>query len=735
MHHVSFSSICANPSTDDPDFPSHRANHRQYLSDTSKFKEVVTIEHADVKKKIHYTYRLLYLKDVVLARILDDPTFSVLNSLIFFHQVDIINHLQANHKYLKDLFAIFADEEEDVERKKLGVLFIQQCCSVSKNIQAPARSQLYANLIHHGLFNVIVYSLRNHDAAVRVAGTDVLVSLLDHDAHLVRNHVMKAISDKTTPLTDTLIELLLVEVDLGVKSQMADAIKILLDPTLTQQGMEAMSRAGGSEIMAKRGLGGDGSHFGQRYGPQANGFINNFYDDGAKRLFQPLKDLEGRTSMTNLTVQETSLFTHLIEVLCYFVRQHQYQAKMYVLQQNLHSRIAQLLLCPQKHMKLMALKWFRTCIGLQDEYHNRQLTNNRLFEPILNIVYETMPRDNLLNSCCLELFEYIKRESIKHMIYHLTECYRDRLMAITYVNTFQGIVQKYDQYQNPFPPNGDGDTSFTTEPDTPEALKGRLMNGRQVFSGLKEDIDEDAYFNADDDLDDLIDDDDIALPTAGNTRVVNGHSNPAKPLVDYPDDDDDDDMDILASSPDILKENKSSNTSSSDPDVIKNSPDTPRGRSRDPRPTDGSPPEPIAIKRRRVEVDDDDELGKMMSTGNKRRNSSASLGNSKPTLAPAVELDGERSSAPAVGSPMSVQYDDKDREDYAMESPKSQSASPVAGGHPQGPMLRRKGSLKVKNEGPTNPGRYSIRPINISGGRERSGSSASEKKNNGGRSG
>ena len=36
----------------------------------------------------------------MLARILDDPTFSVLNSLIFFHQVDIVNHLQADDEFL-----------------------------------------------------------------------------------------------------------------------------------------------------------------------------------------------------------------------------------------------------------------------------------------------------------------------------------------------------------------------------------------------------------------------------------------------------------------------------------------------------------------------------------------------------------------------------------------------------------------------------------------------------------
>src|SRR6266542_2891188 len=87
---------CANYSADDPDFPTHKANHRQYLSDKTRYKEVVPIKDPIILRKIRHTWRLQYLKDVVLARILDDPTFSVLNSLIFFNQVDILQHLQAN---------------------------------------------------------------------------------------------------------------------------------------------------------------------------------------------------------------------------------------------------------------------------------------------------------------------------------------------------------------------------------------------------------------------------------------------------------------------------------------------------------------------------------------------------------------------------------------------------------------------------------------------------------------
>lgn len=706
---------------DDPEFPSHRANHRLWLSDMSRFKEVVPIEDAEVRKKIHWTYRLLYLKDVVLARILDDPTFSVLNSLIFYHQVDIINHLQSSPQFMNDLFDILtSDNAERAGKKKEAVLFIQNCCAVSKNIQPANRAQLYQNFIQHGLFTVITYALRHHDASVRVAGTDILVALIDHDPHIVRNHIFAAIKEKQVPLTDVLIELLLVEMDLGVKSQMADALKILLDPSSNQPGVDAMNRAGAganAEIMAKqRGAGGPGvqSHQHQNHAnPQTNAFIESFYESSAKRLFAPLKALEQRPTMMNLSIQELSIFTHLVDVLCFFVRQHSYKSKLFILSENLHSRVAQLLACPQKYMKLAALKWFRTCVGLQDEFHNRQMIQNALFDPILGIVEETMPRDNLLNSACLELFEYIKRETVKQLIVHLVEGYRERLMRISYVNTFQALVLKYEQLTSGYPSANGEDSSITTVDATPR----RHVNGRQSFAGLREmDNDEEAYFNTEDDIED-----DEGLPTAVKQAMVNGAS-PLKPLVSYPDDDDemDERMDILASSPDPPHKKQSSSSSSDDQrtltdpsdsaaaepmDEDSTSPTGPaedegqRGRNRTPVRVEGSPgaqqspPEPLAVKRRRND-EDEDELGKMMA-GVKRRNSSASLASRNGLH----QMDGALSNSIGI-------HDD------ANGGPVGSHKSAPGHGHGNSHILRRKGSLKTKNE--SAGGKFAIKPISLS---------------------
>lgn len=56
--------------------------------------------------------------------------------------------------------------------------------------------------------------------------------------------------------------------------------------------------------------------------------------------------------VNDLTIQEVSLFTHLVEILGHFVKQHAWQGKAYVLSEGLAARIAQLMACPEKHLKL-----------------------------------------------------------------------------------------------------------------------------------------------------------------------------------------------------------------------------------------------------------------------------------------------------------------------------------------------------------------------------------------------
>ena len=250
-----------------------------------------------------------------------------------------------------------------------------------------------------------------------------------------------------------------------------------------------------------------------------------------------------------------------------------------------------------------ALKFFRTCIGLQEEFYNNQIMQNRHFEPILNIVYDTMPRDNLLNSACLELFEFIKRENIKPIIIHVVENYREKLQEINYVDTFQNLILRYDQMQGY---NAEMDSTLFGQEDDMAPVRTKV-NGNHRWQGVREmDATEEEYFNTSDDEDEL-----SAKPRV-TTSMTNGSSG-FKPLVDYPDDDEEA-TDMKARPPNLKTLNMSQGDSNPSSTSETTSPRTVT-------PIPQSPPERLSEKRRREE-DEEDELGKLSFA--KRRSSSVS---------------------------------------------------------------------------------------------------------------
>ncbi|KAI0600904.1 component of IIS longevity pathway SMK-1-domain-containing protein [Biscogniauxia sp. FL1348] len=577
----------------DPDFPSHKANHRQWLEGEGRYKEVVRIEDGQILRKIHQTYRLQYLKDVVLARILDDNTFSVLNSLIFFNQVDIVQHLQANATFLNELFTIFKPGQQDSRRKKEGVLFIQQCCAIAKNLQPPARQTLYNNFIAHGLLQVINFGLKHQDVAVRVGATDILVSMIDHDPQMIRQTIYRQIHEKQSPLTDTLIDLLLVEVDLGVKSQISDALKVLLDQGPPPQA-EAFAKAN-SEYAARAA-----SRLPPSADPQQDQFLTLFYENSAIKLFQPLIDLEGRTDM-EFTVKQASMFTYLIEILCFFIRQHHHRSKFFVLSNNIVPRIAQLLHCPEKFLKLISIRFIRQLIGLQDEFYIKHISEKKVIGPILDVLIQTMPRDNLLSSACLEFFEFIRRENIKELVKHIIENYRDKVQSLAYMDLFRTFIVRYDQTGG-FTANMD----YFLEVDEDVSRRRANINPRTgLMEHLSMDQAEEEYWNTSDDEDEL------QGKSGDRPSSANGSSPGTKLLVDYASDEDgDENVEAAAISADEEK------------------PDGDAKKSEDSPADAGQPPERLSEKRRREE-DEEDDLGKLVQ--HKRRNSTSASSNSSST--------------------------------------------------------------------------------------------------------
>lgn len=669
-----------------------------------------------IRHKIRCTWRLQYLKDVVLARIIDDPTFSILNSLIFFNQVTIVQHLQHNTTFLQDLFALFRvddNEPQNMRRKEDALRFLYQCTTVAKTLQPPARNALYVDFVDHGVFDAIAFALSHPTSTYRATGVDILMSFLDHDQGTMREYMLlfkrgslqrsdlepredqgrAQEEDEPEPqedkpqaanpesqetqyfdtressqepnegsqyepqhlLTDTLIDLLHIEPDLGVKMQISDSLKILLEPVwffgdsyglpLTADDIRQVRRA---ETLKPGVPGSAGTD------SRLDALImRRRFDVSMIRLFAPLKKLKDM-DLSELTFQEAAAHEHLLDILSCFLRSHVQWGKRFIYCQQLIPRIAQILDAPQEHLKLAALQTFRTLIHVNDTFYFGEMSRNDVYGKLLKIIIDTIPRDSLLNSTCLEFFESITRQtankdgSLRPVIFHLGANHRNTLERLTEMDTFRKILIKYDQMLG-FAPSLN--MAYLTSDDTDIAdtdiengvRRPRVIAGGQIgYQGLSEDREQDDYLEA-------MDDDDDGFEAQGQAdqadlTLLHGHPAPTvspspstKPLVDYPDDDDEDEQeeaqDEQQGEEQLQRELEQSTEQASSP--LGTPSTSPQSRSQENQGSVGTPTTSPALaavtqeeqlaaiarglaEKRRREEDDDDELMKLSGNARKR---------------------------------------------------------------------------------------------------------------------
>lgn len=81
----------------DPALPQPR-RHREFLTKTARFKEVIPISDPELRQKIHQTYRVQYIQDMVLPTpsVFEENMLSTLHSFIFFNKVEIVGMLQVS---------------------------------------------------------------------------------------------------------------------------------------------------------------------------------------------------------------------------------------------------------------------------------------------------------------------------------------------------------------------------------------------------------------------------------------------------------------------------------------------------------------------------------------------------------------------------------------------------------------------------------------------------------------
>uniref|UniRef100_A0A672L2F2 Serine/threonine-protein phosphatase 4 regulatory subunit 3 n=1 Tax=Sinocyclocheilus grahami TaxID=75366 RepID=A0A672L2F2_SINGR len=414
-------------------------SHRQFLTETARFREVIPIRDSELRQKIHQTYRVQYIQDIILPThsVLEDNFLSTLSSFIFFNKVEIVSMLQEDEKFLTEVFAQLTDEAtEDSKRREL-VNFFKEFCAFSQTLQPQNRDAFFKTLANLGILPALEIVMGMEDEQVKSAAMDIFSYLVEFSPSVVREFIMQEPqqADDDVLLINVVIKQMICDSDpeLGGAVQLMGLLRTLMDP---ENMLAPASKAEKSE------------------------FLSFFYKYCMHVLTapllvldpNPLSDLSGSVKTSSLSVccvsdnfQTAQLLALILELLTFCVEHHTYHIKSYIMTRDLLRRVLTLMNSRHSFLALCALRFMRRIIGLKDEYYNRYIVKGNLFEPVINALLDNGTRYNLLNSAIIELFEFIRVEDIRSLIAHIVDNFSTALESIEYVQTFKGLKGRYEQ--------------------------------------------------------------------------------------------------------------------------------------------------------------------------------------------------------------------------------------------------------------------------------------------------
>ncbi|TMS04773.1 Serine/threonine-protein phosphatase 4 regulatory subunit 3-B [Larimichthys crocea] len=412
--------------------------HREFLTKTAKFKEVIPITDSELRQKIHQTYRVQYIQDIILPTpsVFEENFLSTLTSFIFFNKVEIVSMLQEDEKFLTEVFAQLTDEAtEDSKRREL-VNFVKEFCAFSQTLQPQNRDAFFKTLANLGILPALEIVMGMDDLQVRAAATDIFSYLVEFSPSMVREFVMQEPqqTDDDVLLINVVIKQMICDSDpeLGGAVQLMGLLRTLIDP---ENMLASTNKTEKTEFLS----------FFYKYCMHvltAPLLANTAHDKNAKDV------QEGSTKINPVcpdNFQTAQLLALILELLTFCVEHHTYHIKTYIMNKDLLRRVLVLMNSKHTFLALCALRFMRRIIGLKDEYYNRYIIKGNLFEPVINALLDNGTRYNLLNSAIIELFEFIKVEDIKSLIAHIVDNFYKALESIEYVQTFKGLKGRYEQ--------------------------------------------------------------------------------------------------------------------------------------------------------------------------------------------------------------------------------------------------------------------------------------------------
>ncbi|KAJ8528766.1 hypothetical protein K7X08_030410 [Anisodus acutangulus] len=490
----------------DPETP--HIHHRSFLKEHIVYKEAIPIKDSVVHSKIRQTYRVGYLKEVMLPQMLDEATIANLNSIISSNNAMVVSRLKDDNTFIQELFAKLRSPTISAESKKNLIHFLHEFCTLSKSLQMVQQVQLFRDLVNEGIFDIIVDVLQSPDKKLVLTGTDILI-LLNQDPNFLRSHVIR---QEGLTLFGLLVRGMLTDFGDDMHCQFIEILRSLLDSYAS-----GLQRDTIVEIFYEKHLTG-----------LVQAITLSCPPNGDSLSVSEYASSDGGTWKQSCVKPEILL--NICDLLCFCAVHHPYRIKCSFLLNNVVDKVLLLTRRREKYLVVAAVRFVRTLISRNDEYLMNHIAEKNLLKPIVNAFVANGDRYNLLNSAVLELFEYIRKDNLKILLKYLVDSFWDELVKFEKFSSINSLKVKYEQSLE----------------DSGMRSVGNLLDPRKRVDERSLEKEED-YFNEDSDEEDSAS---ASVANASKVKsqlaVPNGSapsyaSVRSRGVVDYEDDDDDED--------------------------------------------------------------------------------------------------------------------------------------------------------------------------------------------------
>ena len=376
-----------------------RGRYRDFVQGDMNLKEVVPITDPASRSKIIQAHRIMYVRDTILPKSLDDSTFSTLSSMYLFNIVEVLLVLHQDQKFFRKLFdRIHQTERGSADWRDL-ISFLQELITLSRHIQMSQRNDILMHLSQLGLFRVLSDSLRTDDTDAKLRAIDAILATTVHDPLLLRSHIQN--QEDGTVIFEQLIAVLLQTSPSGLQEQALDVIKILLDP-------DTMDSAETKDVFC--GMFYD-NYITSLIDTLAAGTPSALRRVAAERAQEP----DGAPPSAPPPPSVSSLLL-IVDLLSYCISQHSYRIKYCILRSNAVETALELMERPEKALVGAALRLLKTCVVMKDEFYVRYVLQKNIMDRVLEAYLRFCRKENLIHSALLDLLDLLRRDNIRSLL-------------------------------------------------------------------------------------------------------------------------------------------------------------------------------------------------------------------------------------------------------------------------------------------------------------------------------